>query len=756
MDSLPDSLFQLMLQLARIQNGKRIQDIFLESMNTIFREVTFSLVHEGDETHQDTIEIKTNYNYFGKLALEYGQHILPVSKKNLIYNAVDMLAILLENRKQQEKLAFEKDQIKQKWLKQVENLHERDEQYKALAENSEDMILRFDKHFSIVYANLCSERLFEIPRTFLICKNIQDLEQPVEHKEYWIKNLERVFNLGISIDENLVVNKHSKKTYYNVKFVPEKNEKGDVINVFATARDITELKNKEKALYESQWHLKQAQRIAKIGSWEWNLKYNKISFSEEMYQVLDLVPQENSPSVDELKRYINNDVFEILKAFQEKTPESLGIFEIEINILRADNQLRHCVICGEPIFGSNGKIKKLHGTLQDITERKQMESEIKSAQLKAEESDKLKSAFLANMSHEIRTPLNGILGFSELLKRKNLPNDKRLFYTDIICSNGKQLLKIISDIIDISKIESGQIFLDKSNCQLSQMCMELNTFFNTDLKAKGKTKIDLLLEVDSAFQSLVLTCDEIRLKQVLTNLLSNAVKFTNNGYIKFGYTVKDNWIEFFVCDTGIGIKPEFQKLVFERFRQANEGVSREYGGTGLGLAISKSLVELMGGNIWLTSSEDEGSEFRFLLPLEVSESHPICYSNEMIGQGDYSWPGKKILIVEDDIPSVQLLKETLSDSMAEVLHADDGEKAIEMHMNSKPDIILMDIRLPKMSGLDAIRAIRDADKDVAIIALTANAFVEDRTKCLSAGSNDYISKPVDRKQLLSTINRYIQ
>ncbi|NJK95302.1 MAG: response regulator [Bacteroidales bacterium] len=385
-----------------------------------------------------------------------------------------------------------------------------------------------------------------------------------------------------------------------------------------------------------------------------------------------------------------------------------------------------------------------------------MEGEIKSARLKAEESDRLKSAFLANMSHEIRTPLNGILGFSELLKRKNLPNDKRQFYTDIICSNGKQLLKIISDIIDISKIESGQIVIDKKECTLNSLFCELNALFIEDLKSKGKNRIELIMAIEPQYQTLVSVCDEIRLKQILINLLSNAVKFTSKGSIKYGYEVKNNFIEFFVSDTGVGIKPEFQKLVFERFRQANESVSREYGGTGLGLAISKSLVEMMGGKIWVISTECQGSEFRFSLPLESSTYHEIIYTQEKNFNGDYSWPGKKILIVEDDLPSVQLLKETLSDSLAEVMHADDGEKAIQMHHDSKPDIILMDIRLPRINGLEAIKTIRDSDKNVAIIALTANAFVEDRNKCMLAGSNEYISKPVDRTQLLSTINKFIQ
>jgi PAS domain S-box-containing protein len=756
MDALPEELFQMMLQLSRIHNADRLLEVFVTSMNSIVKEVDFSIIYDEQNPGIETFEIATPNSHFGKIGLEYDQFVVPISKKNIIAQAIEMLAVLLENGKQQEKLKQEKEYIKKEWQKQTNCLHERDEQYRTLAENSEDMILRFDKQLTIVYANLCTENVYEIPRSFLIGKNIRDIDQPIDQMEFWTHNLERVFNAGISINERLKLYKQSRKYYYDIKFVPEKNAEGDVINVFATARDITGLIKQGRELYDSQYHLKQAQRIAKIGSWEWNLRYNQVILSDELYKILGYVPKETTLSIDVIKHYIKSDLIAGLEEMVESPPDSFEEFEIGVDIKRADDQIRHCMVRGEPVFGSNGKLKKLHGTLQDITDRILMEIEIKNARLKAEESDRLKSAFLANMSHEIRTPLNGILGFSELLRRKNLSGDKRLFYTDIICSNSKQLLKIISDIIDISKIESGQIFIEHEECDISTMLCELYAFFQTDLTAKSKGKIEIVkITPNGGLAKHKVVCDEIRLKQVLSNLLANACKFTHQGQIDFGYELKEGYIEFFVNDTGIGIKPEDQKLVFERFRQANDSVSREYGGTGLGLAICKSLVELMGGNIWVISEENVGSEFRFNLPLEISETEPVEPTAEQIGNGEYTWPGKRILIVEDDIPSIELLKESLSDSFVDVVFADDGEKAIRMHHDTKPDVILMDIRLPKMNGLDAIRTIRNVDKKVAIIAITANAFVEDRVNCLSAGSNEYISKPVDRDQLLSTIDKWM-
>jgi signal transduction histidine kinase/CheY-like chemotaxis protein len=470
--------------------------------------------------------------------------------------------------------------------------------------------------------------------------------------------------------------------------------------------------------------------------------------------MVGLPPLHRDHTVSELKTFVSEGLFSYVKKFQQDPPEDMKTFEIEVNVRRVDGQKRHCIVCGETIIGSSGKIKKIHGTMQDITERKLMESELKNAKLKAEESDRLKSAFLANMSHEIRTPLNGILGFSELLKHKNLTVEKRLFYIDIICSNGKQLLNVISDIIDISKIESGQITIDNNSFCPETMLSDLHEHLKTELKAKGKPKIGTRELPDLNLRNTSIVADEIHLKQVLMNLLSNAVKFTNTGQISLGYEIRKSNIEYFVSDTGIGIQAGFHKLIFERFRQANESASREHGGTGLGLAICKNLVELMGGKIWVVSTEGKGSEFRFSLPLIISsvKVDPEIYSAK---DYDYSWPGKKILIVEDDNASMELLKETLRETYAVVYNADDGEKALLMHENINPDLILMDIRMPKLNGLEAIQLIRKTDPAVPIIAITAHAFVEDRINCKTAGADDYISKPVDQALLLSKIERFL-
>ncbi|MCG8699737.1 MAG: HAMP domain-containing histidine kinase [Bacteroidales bacterium] len=250
--------------------------------------------------------------------------------------------------------------------------------------------------------------------------------------------------------------------------------------------------------------------------------------------------------------------------------------------------------------------------------------ELLKSKKKAEESDRLKSVFLANISHEIRSPMNAIMGFSEILKKQNLPSDKQNRYVDIIQDKGKQLLNLITDIIDLSRIESNYLSVTPTSTNLNKILDDLNVLYQRKLATSGKgnvVKLGLKKYLNKNSCSMLL--DENRLKQVLSNLLENAIKFTERGEINFGYTLRDdNMLQFYVRDTGIGIESEQQEIIFENFRQANHMISQKYGGTGLGLSIVKNLVELSGGKVWVNSIPGEGSEFNFTIP------HMLPKSNE--------------------------------------------------------------------------------------------------------------------------------
>jgi hypothetical protein len=384
-------------------------------------------------------------------------------------------------------------------------------------------------------------------------------------------------------------------------------------------------------------------------------------------------------------------------------------------------------------------------------EYRQLNLELQIAKTKAEESDKLKSAFLANMSHEIRTPMNAICGFSRLLERENIDGDKLKEYVDIINSNSTHLLGIINDIVDISKIESGLVSIDNKPTNINKLIDNELSMFN---ELAAKKDIKLITKKGLPDSRATILSDEQRLSQILSNLISNAIKFTNNGSIEFGYYFNNDVIEFFVKDTGIGIEQNQTEMIFDRFHQIDEASSESRRGTGLGLAISKAFVELMGGKIWVESEINKGSQFFFTTPFSPIDQPVIDYVQQP--KNKFSWPNKSVLIVEDDPHSLRYLYEILSDTQITIYKAENGKVALEICKSIENiDIVLMDIKLPIMNGLEATKEIRKFKPNLTIVAQTAYAFAKDAETALAAGCNAFITKPINKLNLLETINKFI-
>ena len=390
----------------------------------------------------------------------------------------------------------------------------------------------------------------------------------------------------------------------------------------------------------------------------------------------------------------------------------------------------------------------------DITERKEKELELILAKEQAEESDRLKSAFLTNMSHEIRTPMNGILGFTELLREPNLTSDEQQDFIQTIQISGARMLYTINNIVDVSKIESGLMKVDIKETNINEKIEFTYKFFKPEVEMKG---LQFLFKNSLPAKEAIINTDNEKVYAILTNLVKNAIKFTNKGSIEFGYEKKGEYLEFYVKDTGVGIPKNQKELIFERFRQGSESHNRGYEGSGLGLSICKSYVEMLGGEIWVESEEGKGSTFYFTIPYNAVSEENI----EIINAGSAENKGVqlkklKILVVEDDEISHSLLTRMLRNISKEVLHAITGVEAIEACRNNPDlDLVLMDIRMPKMDGNEATRQIRLFNKNVIIIAQTAYAFTGDSEKALEAGCNNYISKPINKTSLYELIKKHV-
>lgn len=397
----------------------------------------------------------------------------------------------------------------------------------------------------------------------------------------------------------------------------------------------------------------------------------------------------------------------------------------------------------------DGKLIRVWGTQQDITAMKNNQEELIRQKEKAEESNRIKNAFLANISHEIRTPLNSIMGFSELLDNPQLSEDDQRSYIGHVKNSGDQLLRIVSDILDVSFIQTGQLSLNQGEFHLNELIDDIRLQLERSVDQKEKNiGIRMVPGLEDGQDQII--ADRDRLYQVLSNLGDNAVKFTYQGQVEIGYKVlADRVVQFYVRDTGIGIPREKRSMIFEHFRQGEEYTNRHYGGIGLGLSIVKGIVETMGGKVYLESEPEKGSVFRFNIPYNKPNGKEIRkdVTNKLVRT-------KKILIVEDQPDNFKLLQEFLIDTDVTILHAESGEKSLELFASHQDiDLVLMDLRLPGLDGVQTTRKIKEQSPGIPVIAQTA--YMQEQYSHDNNLFEDYLTKPISRKNFSKVTSRLL-
>jgi PAS domain S-box-containing protein len=475
--------------------------------------------------------------------------------------------------------------------------------------------------------------------------------------------------------------------------------------------------------------------------------------SDSVVQLYGCTAAEAMQDPNKIYQKIHPDDIKQLLEEEKKALKNRITFNAECRVINPDGSIRWSYFTSRPRVIND--LVCWDGLEVDISERKMMEIELKMAKERAEEADRLKSSFLANMSHEIRTPMNGILGFAELLKEPNLKGKKQQKYIKIIEKSGIRMLNIINDIINISKIESGQMEVNLTKSNINEQLEYIHTFFSPEaIKKKIKLSYEHALPFNEAF----ISTDREKLFAILTNLVKNAINHTEEGGIVFGYQHKGNFIEFFVRDSGIGIPENRQEAVFERFIQADIANKMALQGAGLGLSISKAYVEILGGSIWLESEEGEGTTFYFTLPY-VQEKRSVINSDfsSLLTKKPTHCKKLKIIIADDDVISQKLIAKVIKEYGREIITAKNGLEAVQAcRENPDIDLVFMDIQMPIMDGYEAAIEIRKFNKKVIIIAQTAYALSGDMEKDVGSECNDYISKPLNIEGVKHLIFRYFE
>ena len=532
-----------------------------------------------------------------------------------------------------------------------------------------------------------------------------------------------------------------------------KDENGNIIFVIGVAIDISERKiienelivAKEKA-EESEERIQSVFSVAPTGIglikeriiWEVNPKICEMTgyTSEELIgkSALILYPSQNEFDLVGREKY------------SQINEKGTGI--VETKWKRKNGSIIDIILASTPLDLSDYK-KGITFTALDITERKRIEIELLIAKEKAEQSDRLKSTFLQNMSHEVRTPLNAIVGFSQLMTKPNQSPEKLKKFTEIITESSEKLIGIVTDVIEISQIHTNQanVKLSTKNCNLL-ISEKIKDYFTN--KAKGKNILLEFAENCPCTNNQICT-DFEKLDRIINHLIDNAIKFTIKGSIKISCCLKKNYLQVTITDTGIGISQEMQKVIFEPFRQVETGMTRNFGGNGLGLALVKSYVELLNGSITLQSELNKGTAITIGLPM-IENTNEIPIKNNQ--QKKYSV--NTILIAEDEIANFEYLKELLSDTGIEILHATNGQQAIDLCRNSrKIDLVLMDIKMPIMNGDTATKMIKEFRPELPIIAQTAYALESERTGFIGI-FDDYLTKPISEKALMEKLKLHIK
>ncbi|MGE4568563.1 MAG: PAS domain S-box protein [Bacteroidales bacterium] len=758
MTQLANSILQLTVSLSLIRDPHELVQQFVARLNSYLPSLSFTWIPAGKQPPLPNLPISSEGYTFGHLHFsreaDFSQEWY-----GPVRNAAQLVAILLD--KLNRELLLDSDSLapalqvsdeEQAPYNSTELPRKSEATLSRLIQNLPGFVYRCaaDENWTMHYVSQGFDEITGYSREEVLLNRdiaFNDIIHP-DHREYLFTRWEEVLRFQDQFEsEYRIIRKDG-----TIRWVWERGRgvfcrnNNNLIFLEGFITDIT-----EKRQAEERWHVlsravEQNPASIMITDAEGRVEFVNKTFSDFTHYTLEELigkpPRIFNPGhVDE----------EAFRAMWEAL-RSGNTWRGEIENRTKDGERFWQLVSINPLLDSEAKLTNYILTMEDVTDRKRLLDGFIAAKEKAEESDRLKSAFLHNLSHEVRTPMNAIMGFARLLDNPELTPEKSKTFADTIIQSGQDLLTIITDMINMATIEAEQLSLHQSVMHLNN---SMQVLYNNFEKMAQYKRLTFELHKGLPDEAAILLADEAKLFQVLHNLLHNAFKFTKSGYVKFGYDLDGDILKFFVIDSGIGIPLNAQESIFQKFRQAELSLNREFGGSGLGLAISKAYAELMGGNISVISSPGEGSIFTVSIPFKLPPVSEIQQLKSPIRELTL-FQSTTILVAEDEDLNYLLIKELLSRLSLTILRAENGKMAVEL-VRKHPEInlILMDIRMPVMDGFEATQIIRAEHPDMPVIAITAYAHNEEEQKVHQSGFSDYISKPFSAELLIARIREQL-
>lgn len=657
-----------------------------------------------------------------------------------------------------------------------------EDRYRMVFENSAVAITVADEALRLVSWNQVAEELLGMNRSDLFGREVRTLYPQEEWQRIHAHDILR--SGGHAHMETTMIRRTGEIIDVDLSLSVLTDARGRITGSMAVARDITQRKITERALREREERLELAISGADLATWDWNVVTGGIRFNARWVEMLGYAVGELRPDIGVWQDLLHpDDKARAIGALNAHLVGQTSSYDAEYRLRHKSGRWVWVLDKGRVIErNENGNPTRACGTHLDITARKEAETHLKQAKERAEQMSRelmeateranemakraeaanaAKSRFLANMTHEIRTPMNAIIGFSDILAEHDLGAELQQ-YVELIRDSGHHLLRLIDDILDLSKIEAGRMQIEPRDCRLAVVLNSVEAMMRP-LAEKKDLQFEVMCSPD--VPDLVHT-DSARLRQCLVNLVGNAIKFTETGHVHVRVLLDgertDPCLRFDVEDTGIGIAPDKQEIIFDAFEQADGTTTRHYGGTGLGLAITRKLVELLGGAVHVKSRPGQGSVFSLTMPAGFctldnppsSVSLPVesAVTDDLVRNMRFCG---RILVAEDTPTNQLLIRLILEQLGAEVTLATDGDEAVEEATRHPYDLILMDVQMPQKNGHEATRELRRRGLTVPIVALTAHAMKEDRQACLAAGCDGYLAKPIDRDELVRILARHL-